>query len=136
MWKEKLKKSLLFSQKMCYFSFFNKWKIFFFSCEKKNWEKSLFFFYMRRKIEKNFFSSLMWKEKRSKILSLFSSLNGYPAIMITIEIMIDNKITHNFVEIDTQFQNFRYFDEIVLKIYKFHSLNVNVINQQNAKTRS
>ena len=42
---------------------------------------------------------------------------------------------HNFVEIDIQFQDFRCLDDIALKIYKFHSLNVDVIDQQNAKTR-
>ena len=67
--------------------------------------------------------------------------------MITIKIMIDNEITHNFisqlkikkhnfVEIDTQSQDFRCFDDIVLKTYKFHSLNVDVIDQKNAETRS
>ena len=53
--------------------------------------------------------------------------------------MIDNKIInnfifqfkikkHNFVEINIQFQDFRCFDKTVLKIYKFHNLNVDVIN--------
>ena len=62
-------------------------------------------------------------------------------IMITIKIMIDNKSIrnfifqfkikkHKFVEIDTQIQNFRYFDNIVFKTCKFHNLNVDVINQQ------
>ena len=61
--------------------------------------------------------------------------------------MIDNEIIHNitfqlkinkynFVEINIQFQNFRCFDNIVLKIYKFHSLNVDVIDQQNVKIHS
>ena len=61
--------------------------------------------------------------------------------------MIDNKFIykfifqlkikkHDFVESDIQFQKFQYFDDIVLKIYKFQNLNVDVINQQNAKTYS
>ena len=61
--------------------------------------------------------------------------------------MIDNEIIHNFivqlkikkhnfVEIDIQSQNFWCFNDILLKIYKFHNLNVNVIDQQNVKTRS
>ena len=66
--------------------------------------------------------------------------------MITIKIIINDKIIHNFifqlkikehnsVEIVIQFQNFRCFVNIVLKIYKFHKLNVDVINHQNVKTR-
>ena len=58
--------------------------------------------------------------------------------------MIDNKSTHsftfqfkrkkhNFVEIDIQFLHFRCFDHIVLKIYEFYNVNVNVINQQTTK---
>ena len=61
--------------------------------------------------------------------------------------MIDSKTIHNFifqfkikkhsfVEIDIQFQNFRCFDDTVLKVYKFHNLNIDVIDQQNVKTRS
>ena len=53
--------------------------------------------------------------------------------------MIDNKIIynfifqlkikkHNFIEIDIRFRNFQCFDNTALKIYKFHSLNVDVIN--------
>ena len=60
--------------------------------------------------------------------------------------MIDNEIIHNyvfqfkikkhnFVEDDIQFQSFWCFNDTALKIYKFHSLNVDVINQQNAETR-
>ena len=67
-------------------------------------------------------------------------------IMITIKTIIDNEIIHNsifqlkikkhnFVEIEIQFQKFRCLDDTVLKIYKFHSLNVDVIDQQNVKTR-
>ena len=67
--------------------------------------------------------------------------------MIIIKTIIDKKIIynfifqfkikkHNFVEIDIQFQKFRCFDDTALKIYKFHNLNVDVIDQQNAKTRS
>ena len=43
---------------------------------------------------------------------------------------------HNFVEIDIQFSNFPCFDDAALKIYNFHNLNVDVIDQQNVKTRS
>ena len=68
-------------------------------------------------------------------------------IIITIKAMIDNKIIYNFlfqfkikeyniVEIDIQSQNFRCFDEITLKIYKFHNFDVDVINQRNEKSRS
>ena len=67
--------------------------------------------------------------------------------MIATKARIDNEIIHNFifqlkikknnfVEIDIQSQKFRCFDDISLKIHKFHNLNVDVINQQNAKTRS
>ena len=68
-------------------------------------------------------------------------------IMITIKAIIDNEIIYNFlfqfkikehniVEIDIQSQNFRCFDEIVLRIYKFHNFDVDVINQRNEKSRS
>ena len=60
--------------------------------------------------------------------------------------MIDNKIIYNFfqlkikkhniVEIDIQSQNFRCLDDTALKIYKFHNLDVDVINQRNEKSRS
>ena len=61
--------------------------------------------------------------------------------------MIDNEIIHNFffqlkikehdiVEIDIQSQNFRCCDKTALKIYKFHNLDVDVINQRNKKSRS
>ena len=61
--------------------------------------------------------------------------------------MIDNKIIHNFifqfkikkhnfVEIEIQFQNFRCFDDIALKIYKFHNLNVDVIDQKTIAKKS
>ena len=67
--------------------------------------------------------------------------------MITIKTMIDNEIIHNFlfqlkikehniVEIDIQSQNFRCFDEIALRIYKFHNFDVDVINQRNKESRS
>ena len=67
--------------------------------------------------------------------------------MITFRAMIDNEIIHNFfsqlkikehniVEIDIQSQNFRCFDETALRIYKFHNLDVDVINQRNEKSRS
>lgn len=39
------------------------------------------------------------------------------------------------MKIDLQFQKLRYFNNIVLKIDKFYNLNVNLIHQQNAKTR-
>ena len=66
-------------------------------------------------------------------------------IIVTLKTMIDNKIIHNFifqfkikkhnfVEINIHFQNFRCLDDIVLKIYKFHRLNIDVIDEQNAKT--
>ena len=68
-------------------------------------------------------------------------------IMIIEKVMIDSEILHdfifqfkikeyNFVEIDIQFQNFWCFDDVVLRIYKFHNLNVDMIDQHNAKTRS
>ena len=68
-------------------------------------------------------------------------------IIITFKTIIDNEIIHNFlsqfkikehniVEIDIQSQNFRCFDEIALKIYKFHNFDVDVINQRNEKSRS
>ena len=67
--------------------------------------------------------------------------------MITIKTMIDNEIIYNFlfqfkikkhniVEIDIQSQNFRCFDETALRIYKFHNLDVDVINQRNKESRS
>ena len=67
--------------------------------------------------------------------------------MIMFRTMIDNEIIHNFffqfkikehniVEIDIQSQNFRCFDETALKIYKFHNLDVDVINQRNEESRS
>ena len=43
---------------------------------------------------------------------------------------------HNIVEIDTQSQNFRCFDDSSLKIYKFHNLDVDVIDQRNKESRS
>ena len=60
--------------------------------------------------------------------------------MITIKRMINNEIIYNFifqpkikiynfVEIDIQFQNFRCFDNTALKSYKFHGLNIDVIDQ-------
>ena len=66
--------------------------------------------------------------------------------MITIKTIMNSKIIHNFIfqfkmkehnsiKIDIQFQNFRCSNDTVLKIYKSHSLNINVIDQQNAKTR-
>ena len=43
---------------------------------------------------------------------------------------------HNIVKIDIQSQNFRCFDDTVLRIYKSHNLDVDVINQRNEKSRS
>ena len=68
-------------------------------------------------------------------------------IMITIKTIIDNEIIHNFlfqlkikkhniVEIDIQSQDFECFDDTVLRIYKFHNFDVDVINQRNEKSRS
>ena len=67
--------------------------------------------------------------------------------MITKKAIIDNEIIHNFifqlkikkhnfVEIDIQFKDFRCLDDIVVKVDKFYNLNVDVIDQQNAKIRS
>ena len=57
---------------------------FFFSCEKNNWEKSPLFSYMKRKIEKNFFPFLTWEGKGDKISSLFLSFNDHPDFLRSI----------------------------------------------------
>ena len=43
---------------------------------------------------------------------------------------------HNFVEIDIQSQDFGCFDNTTFNIYKFHNLNVDLINRQRVETRS
>ena len=68
-------------------------------------------------------------------------------IIITFRAIIDNEVIHNFlfqfkikehniVEVDIQSQDFRCFDEIALRIYKFHNFDVDVINQRNEKSSS